>query len=122
MRFGQELFAYITTLVPYWRVCDEAWPLKYDERSGLSEHLTGIGVLRNYEGDAMVIPWSETARQQLAYFGELLAPLSDRIVVVLDDRESDGYEAVSVLVAPIRVIRWSRRVELEHIVIRDSAD
>lgn len=28
--FGQELFKYITTVVPYWRVCDEAWPLAGD--------------------------------------------------------------------------------------------
>lgn len=113
--FGQELFKYIATVVPYWRVCDEGWPLADD-------YLTGIGVLRNYGGQVMVLPWNEDARQQLARFRELLGSLSKRIVVVVDDREVDDLEAILAILSPIAVLPWSRRTELARFIIKDASD
>jgi hypothetical protein len=113
--FGQELFEYITTVVPYWRVSDEAWPLADD-------YLTGIGVLRNYGGQVMVLPWSEDTRRQLMRFRELLEPLLKQIVVVVDDREPEDLEAIPALLSPITVLPWSRRTELARFVIKDTSD
>ena len=113
--FGQELFEHITTVVPYWRVCDEAWALADD-------HLTGIGVLRNYGGQVMVLPWSQNTRRQLARFREQLGPLSKRIIVVVDDREPEDMEAISTMLTPITVLPWSRRDELASFVVKDSSD
>lgn len=113
--FGQELFEYITTIVPRWRVCDEAWPL-------VGGHLTGIGVLRNYGGQVMVLPWTENARRQLAHFHDLIAPLSERIVVVVDDRDLEDVESTSAMLSPITVLPWSRRTELAKFVIKDNPD
>jgi hypothetical protein len=114
--FGQELFKYIKTVVPYWRVCDEAWLLANDD------YLTGIGVLRNYGGEVMVMPWGEHTRDQIARFRELLKPFLKRIVVVIDDRAPKDVEAISAMLAPIAVLRWSHRSELAAFVIKDSAD
>jgi hypothetical protein len=113
--FGQELFKHITTVVPYWRACDEAWPLADD-------HLTGIGVLRNYGGQVMVLPWSEDTRRQLVRLRELLEPISKRIIVVVDDREPEDVEAISAMLTPIVVLPWSGRSELAKFVIKDSPD
>ena len=113
--FGQELFTHITTVVPYWRVCDEAWLLGDD-------HLTGIGVLRNYAGQVMVLPWCDDTRQQLARFRELLEPLLKRIVVVVDDRQPEDLEAISAMLTPIAVLPWSRRTELARFIIKDTSD
>jgi hypothetical protein len=113
--FGQELFKHITTVVPYWRVCDEAWLLGGD-------HLTGIGVLRNYGGQVMVLPWSEDARAQLARFRELLEPVLTRVVVVVDDRESEDLDEISAMLTPIAVLPWSRRTELARFIVNDIPD
>jgi hypothetical protein len=113
--FGKELFEHITTVVPYWRVCDEAWPLAGD-------HLTGIGVLRNYGGQVMVLPWSVDTRRQLTRFRKLLDPLSKRIIVVVDDREPEDLETISAMLTPITVLPWSRRNELARFVIKDTSD
>ena len=112
--FGQELFKHITTVVPYWRVCDEAWLLGGD-------HLTGIGVLRNYGGQVMVLHGTKTLAQ-LARFRELLEPLLTRIVVVVDDRESEDLEAISAMLSPIAVLPWSRRTELARFIVNDISD
>jgi len=112
--FGQELFEYITTVVPDWRVCDEAWPLADD-------YLTGIGVLRNYDGQVMVLPWNEDAGKQLARFRELLEPLLKRVVVVVDDRDVQDMEAISAMLTPIVVLPWSRRTELARFVTKDTS-
>jgi hypothetical protein len=114
-RFGQELFEYLTTLVPYWRVSDEAWPLEKD-------HIRGIGVLRNYGGAVMVMPWNDDTRAQLARFREHLDPLLKRIVVVVDDREIADWGAASATLAPIALLPWSRRNQLASFVIKDTAD
>jgi hypothetical protein len=65
--FDQDLYSYVETLVPYWRVCDEAWPLGED-------HLVGIGVLRNHGGQVMVLPWDQETRDQLQRIREKLEP------------------------------------------------
>lgn len=113
--FGSELFEYITTVVPHWRVCDEAWAIA-------SDHLTGIGVLRNYGGQVMVMPWDEHTHRQLVGFRGLLGPLLKRIVVVVDDREAEDSEVVPAILAPIAVLPWSRRSELAAFVIKDAPD
>ncbi|MBV8530016.1 MAG: hypothetical protein JO104_01760 [Candidatus Eremiobacteraeota bacterium] len=95
---------------------DEAWSVG-------SDHLTGIGVLRNYGGQVMVMPWCEDTRAQLTRLREvpgLLAPA--RIIVVVDDRETEDLEDISAFVTPIPVLPWSRRAELASLVIEDNAD
>ena len=47
--FGSLVFEHLKTLVPFWRVCDEAWLLGND-------YLVGIGVERNYGGQLLVVP------------------------------------------------------------------
>jgi hypothetical protein len=113
--FKSELFEYVTTVVPYWRVCDEAWPIGGD-------HLTGIGVLRNYGGQVMVMPWGHDTRLQLSSFRELLGPFMKQIIVVIDDREHEGAEAAVAELAPIVVLPWSRRSELAAFIIKDAPD
>jgi hypothetical protein len=49
-RFGSVIFEYLKTIVPYWRICDEAWHVTEDP------YLGGIGVERNYGGQLLVIP------------------------------------------------------------------
>jgi hypothetical protein len=115
--FGQDLFAYIATLVPHWRVGDEAWPI-----GGNDNHITGIGVERNYGGQVLVIAWDENVRRQLARFHKDLEPLFKRIVVVVDDRKSADLDAIERTCTPITVLPWSRRVELAGTVIQDTAD
>jgi hypothetical protein len=116
--FVSTLFQYINTVVPYWRVCDEAWPL-----GPLGDNqLIGIGVLRNYGGEVMVLPWNQDTRRQLACFRELLEPLLKRIIVVVDDREREDLEAISAILAPITVLPWSRRAELASFIIKDTLD
>ena len=63
--FGMELFEYVRTLVPYWRVSDDAWPLSN------ASHLCGIGVLRNYGGQAMVMEWTPEIHTQLTSLRDL---------------------------------------------------
>jgi hypothetical protein len=113
--FGREVFEYITSLVPYWRVTDEAWPVEDD-------HLTGIGVERNYGGQVMVLPWSEDAKARLALLHGLLGPLSKRIVIVVDDREIEQLDPIFAIATPIVVLPWSRRSELASIIIKDSEE
>jgi hypothetical protein len=86
--FGQELFEHITTVVPYWRVNDEAW-LDGDG------YLTGIGVLRNYGGQAMILPWGDCAREQFTRLRKLPKPFLRRIAVVVDDRSTVDLEDIS---------------------------
>jgi hypothetical protein len=113
--FGSELFEYVTTVVPYWRVCDEAWPLAND-------HLTGIGVERNSAGQVMVMGWNEDTRRQLASLGDLPESFLKRIVVVVDDRESQDAEAIVAMLAPIAVLLWSHRSELAAFIKKDATD
>jgi hypothetical protein len=55
--FGVSVFEYLKTLVPQWRLCDEAWLLGED-------HLVGIGLERNYGGQLMVVPWPDGGLMQ----------------------------------------------------------
>lgn len=113
--FSSELFEYITTVVPYWRVCDEAWPLAND-------HLTGIGVERNWGGQVMVMPWDQDTRRQLVPLGDRPESVLKRIIVVVDDREPEDTEAIAALLTPIAVLRWSRRSELAAFLIKNAPD
>ncbi len=70
----------------------------------------------------MVLAWNEDARRQLTRFRELLEPLLERIVVVVDDREPEELEAISAMLTPIVVLPWSRRAELASFVIKDASD
>jgi hypothetical protein len=114
---GQELFVYLATIVPYWRVSDDAW-LLYDEA-----HLCGIGVLRSYGGDVLVIPWSEDPELlrclRLPRMGSAL-PDYDRRIVIVDDRKGEHWELVEKRISPVPVIPWSDRPRLSEYVIRDA--
>jgi hypothetical protein len=113
--FGSELFEYITTIVSYWRVCDEAWLIG-------SDHLTGIGVSRNYGGQAMVMTWDQDTSCQLSGLRDQLGPFLKRIVVVVDDRETEDIAPVSPVTLPIAVIPRSRRGELAAFIVKDAPD
>ena len=106
---------YITTLVPYWRVSDEAWPIGDD-------HLVGIGVLRKYGGQVIVLPWDDNASSRLARLRGKLGPVFDKVVVVVDDRTPGDIGAIEALLEPIAVVPWSRRAELEKFIIKDTPD
>jgi hypothetical protein len=115
--FGQNVFAFLTTIVPYWRMCDDAWLLS-DE-----SHLRGIGVLRNYGGDVLIIPWSKDPELlrclQLPRMGNAL-PDYDRRIVVVDDRSGERWDHVEKGIFPIAVIPWSDRSRLSEFVISDA--
>jgi hypothetical protein len=113
--FEQDLYNYVETLVPYWRVCDEAWPLGED-------NLVGIGVLRNYGGQVMVLPWNQNTSDQLRRLREQLEPFLKHIIVVVPDCESEELEAIDASVAPVEILLWSRRTDLANFVIKDSPD
>jgi hypothetical protein len=113
--FVQEVFKYITSVVPNWRVSDEAWLLEGD-------YLTGIGVERNYGGQVIVLPWDDDTRQQLVSVGRRLEPFLKRIAVVVDDRDTENVEAISKAIAPVLLIPWSHRAELASFVIKDTAN
>jgi len=112
--FRQELFAYITSIVPFWRVTDDAWLLCNES------HVSGIGVLRNYGGDVLVVPWSddpELARSlQLPRMANEL-PDIDRRIVVVDDRSGERTDLLGQRISPIPVILWSERSRLSDFVI-----
>lgn len=113
--FGSELFEYITNLIPYWRVSDEAW-------SVASGHLTGVGVERNLGGQVMVMAWNQDTSRKLASVGDLPESFLKRIVVVVDDRESADTGAIAALLTPIAVLPWSRRSELATFVVKEAPD
>lgn len=110
----RELFEYIATIVPYWRVSDEAWPLK-------GEYLTGKGVLRNDGGQVMVMVWNDDTRRQLARLREMLGDLSSRIVVIVDDEGVEDLDGIAATVRPIAVLPWSRKANLASFIIKDNA-
>jgi hypothetical protein len=70
----------------------------------------------------MVVPWCDDAESQLVRFREALAPLANRILVLVDDREPTDIERISAITAPISVLPWSRRDELALFIIKDAAD
>jgi hypothetical protein len=114
---GHQLFDYLASIVPYWRVSDDAWSL-CDE-----SHLVGIGVLRNYGGDVLVIPWSEDPELvrclRLPRIGSAV-PDYDRRIVVVDDRSGAQWELVQKRLFPMPVVPWSERRRLADFVIRDA--
>jgi hypothetical protein len=70
----------------------------------------------------MVLPWNQDTRYQLRRFREQLQPPCKRILVVVADPESEELDAIKVLVAPIKVLPWSRRADLTSFVINDIPD
>jgi hypothetical protein len=122
--FGREVWDYVSTLVPYWRLSDEAWSLDSAWPPEPDSHLIGIGVLRNYGGDVIVIPWDENdgrQRSSIRKANELLDPNRlRRVVVIVDDCSTIDLVNVAKKVAPIAVLPWSLRNELSQIVIKDE--
>ncbi len=113
--FGMELFDYVRTLVPYWRVSDDAWLLS-DE-----SHLCGLGVLRNYGGQVMVMEWDPDVHQQLTSLRDSDEKIDfNRVVVVVDDRAITHWEKIQTDLAPVNVTPWSKRETLAEILIRDQ--
>lgn len=115
--FGSELFTYITTLVPYWRVNDEAWPLDAESEP---PYLSGIGVLRNYGGQVMVVPGEDSSLETLSSILERKPFDAPRVIVVVDDRDGQDWHNIAARVSPVRVLPWSRRDELRGFVIKDE--
>jgi hypothetical protein len=112
--FSSEVFNFIKTLVPYWRVSDDAW------RLADGSYLTGIGVLRNFGGSVMVIPWDKDRHQQLAAlrFSTESLPF-DRVIIVVDDRIEAAWERIADDLSPFTVSPWSRRNELAGCLAND---
>ncbi|HEY1977380.1 MAG TPA: hypothetical protein VGG89_12575 [Candidatus Baltobacteraceae bacterium] len=117
--FGQEIFAFLTTLVPYWRVSDDAWLLQD------GSHLSGIAVLRNFGGDVLVVKWepddSDLERRLLLARSDETVLDPHRRVVVVDDRGAERSDRLPHRMGPLRVVRWSERQLLADIVAKDSA-
>ncbi len=112
--FGRELFEYMTSLVPFWRVSDDAWNL------GGDAFLAGIEVLRNYGGEVMVIPWDEERREELIGLRHLATRIDlQRVVVVVDDRTAAAWQEIEKDLAPIVVLPWSRRIDLTATLVKD---
>jgi hypothetical protein len=114
--FGGIVFDYLKTAVPYWRLSDEAWSLG-------DEHLIGIGVLRNYGGQLMVVPWSDGGSMPHPSWPDVGPALDaagiplDRVIVVIDDRDGDG---PSRRPTPFVEITWSQREQLKEYVVKDQ--
>ncbi|HTJ24984.1 MAG TPA: hypothetical protein VMA36_02365 [Candidatus Limnocylindria bacterium] len=124
MRFQQAVFAYITTLVPYWRVSDDAWPLSD------GSYLAGIGVLRNYGGDAMVVPLTALEDEALPELLKVLTgqvesviargSIAARLVIVLDDRFGDLRKQLPPEMECATIVSWSNREALAQYVGGDA--
>lgn len=122
MHFGREVFQYLVEIVPYWRVSDDAWMLSD------GSYLTGIGVLRNFGGNVLVVPFSTNDTE----LSERLTKISDgeltvwagnqRIEVVIDDRQGSDSGAVSRQLAGLTVVCWSHRKDLVRFVVKDTRD
>lgn len=103
--------------MPYWRVTDEAWPLGEESES---RYLNGIGVLRNYGGQVMVVPGEESPLETLRSILERKSFDTQRVIVVVDDRDGQDWHDVAARVSPVRVLPWSRRDELTRFVLKDE--
>jgi hypothetical protein len=117
--FPRMLFSYVATLVPYWRVCDDAWSLAD------GSHLLGIVVQRNYGGETIVVIWDPTdptlVNKLTHGIRDQIARDPTRCVVVLDDRNGELAEDVRQRIAPVDVVTWSERIRLGQYVIKDTA-
>lgn len=113
--FGVLVFDYLKTLVPSWRLCDEAWVLAGD-------HLVGIGVERNYGGQLMVVPDPEGSAKPHPAWPDIEPSLEaagytpERVVVVIDDRDGAKNGRRSTRFPEIR---WSEREQLMDHVVKD---
>lgn len=118
--FGQHVYERIVRLVPYWRASTEAWRLSDDS------YLVGIGVLRNYGGDLMVItidsPGYEAVGQLCALLRGELSLTNGRlenILVLIDDRLI-GFDELPPELGRLECMRWSSAADLEQYVTRDA--
>jgi hypothetical protein len=113
--FSKLVFDYLQTLVPYWRVCDEAWPVG-------DEHLIGIGVERNYGGKVTIVPLPDEDLLPHPSWPDIEHGLKasgravNGVVVVLDDRNRDAYRAQT----PFEEIPWSERERVKDYVAKDQ--
>lgn len=118
--FGQRVYERIVRLVPYWRASTEAWLLSDDS------YLVGIGVLRNYGGDLMVITIDSLEDEVIGQLVALLQgklSLEDRklenILIVVDDSIL-GFDDLPAALGRLESLRWSSAAALARYVIRDE--
>lgn len=120
--FGQRAYERIVRLVPYWRASTEAWRLSNDS------YLVGIGVLRNYGGDLMVITIDSLDDEAI---GQLLALLQRDIslehgrienIFVLVDDALIGFDELPATLGRLDRLRWSDAEALVKYVTKDEPE
>lgn len=116
--FWQMLLTYLNSLVPYWRVFNDAWPLNG------GSHLHGFGVLRNSGVDLLVVPWNaddpDLAASIVAPRKGSVALEGDCRLVVVDDRENQLTEDIAHRVSPVKVVLWSQRESLRSCICKEE--
>jgi hypothetical protein len=115
--FGREVFKYVASLVPYWRVADEAWSIG-------TAIVSGIGVERNF-GQILIVPicGKNDARIEMLCSCSVLPtfyPRGNRIIIIWDDRTPHIASPVPDILKQVKAIPWSRRSEISPIVDLDS--
>jgi hypothetical protein len=82
--------------------------------------LAGIGVLRNYGGEVLVVPCSGAIPPNIALRGHGRFDEHHRIVV-FDDRDAVGWDHIAAAITLIGIVPWSQRERLAEFVINDRA-
>ena len=118
--YGSEVFQFICSLVPFWRVSDDVAMLSNDE------YLGGIGVLRK-NGDVLVVPIEPDrdleSIELLRYFvdNDISADhFGTRVIVLFDDTSEAAIPEFVSEVITLTVIPWSRRDELTALLEWES--
>lgn len=118
--FGQRVYDRIVRLVPYWRASTEAWLLSDDS------YLVGIGVLRNYGGDLMVVDVdsldNDSIRQLVGLArGDLSLQVGSlsNILLMLDD-SALTVDDLPPLLGQFERLLWSSAESLAQYVISDE--
>lgn len=119
-QFEQRVYDRIVRLVPYWRVSMDAWSLSDNA------HLAGIGVLRNYGGDLMVLAIDSSEDTRI---GRLAAVLRgelalrngriENILVVFDDSVL-RFEELPPALGQLNLLPWSSAMVLPRYVVKDN--
>jgi hypothetical protein len=118
--FGQRVYDRIVRLVPCWRASTDAWSLSD------GSHLVGIGVLRNYGGDLLVITIDsredETIGQLVAVLGGDLSLRNGRIenVLVVFDDSVLRFEELPRTLWQLERLPWSSAASLALYIIKDN--
>ncbi len=120
MTFSRQVFEFLKTVVPFWRISDEARLLSD------GTYLVGIGVERNYGGQILVLPISQGDPIERVQPVVLPYTLNGRLdtgpcLVVLENSNGRYYEELSALVRPVKVLLWSERHELQKYVLQNDA-